>query len=37
VLAIVIFTALIVAFAGSAGAVRKAMHFDPALVLRGDA
>jgi putative ABC transport system permease protein len=37
VLAIVVFTALAVAFAGSTGAVRKAMHFDPALVLRGDA
>lgn len=37
VLAIVIFAALIVAFAGSTGAVRKAMRFDPAMVLRGDA
>lgn len=37
VLAVVIFTALIVTFAGSTGAVRKAMRFDPALVLRGDA
>lgn len=37
VLAIVIFAALIVAIAGSVGAVRKAIHFDPALVLRGDA
>ena len=37
VLAIVIFAALLVAFAGSTGAVRKALHFDPALVLRGDA
>jgi putative ABC transport system permease protein len=37
VLAIVIFAALMVAFAGSTGAVRKAMRFDPALVLRGDA
>jgi putative ABC transport system permease protein len=37
VLAVVIFTALIVTFAGSTGAVRKAMSFDPALVLRGDA
>ena len=37
VLAIVIFAALLVAFAGSTGAVRKAMRFDPALVLRGDA
>ena len=37
VLAIVIFGALAVAFAGSTGAIRKAMHFDPAVVLRGDA
>jgi putative ABC transport system permease protein len=37
VLAIVVFAALTVAFAGSTGAVRKAMRFDPALVLRGDA
>ncbi len=37
VLAIVVFAALAVAFAGSTGAVRKAMRFDPALVLRGDA
>src|SRR5215510_14527069 len=37
VLAVVIFAALLVAFAGSTGAVRKAMRFDPALVLRGDA
>jgi putative ABC transport system permease protein len=37
VLAIVVFAALIVTFAGSTGAVRKAMRFDPALVLRGDA
>ena len=37
VLAIVIFAALVVTFAGSSGAVRKAMRFDPALVLRGDA
>ncbi|HEY6252299.1 MAG TPA: ABC transporter permease [Candidatus Angelobacter sp.] len=37
VLAIVLFAALLVAFAGSTGAVRKAIHFDPALVLRGDA
>jgi hypothetical protein len=26
-----------VTFAGSTGAVRKAMRFDPAVVLRGDA
>ena len=37
VLPIVIFAALAVAFAGSTGAVRKAMRFDPAVVLRGDA
>jgi putative ABC transport system permease protein len=37
ILAVVIFAALIVTFAGSAGAVRKAMQFDPAVVLRGDA
>ncbi|HLJ25768.1 MAG TPA: ABC transporter permease [Candidatus Angelobacter sp.] len=37
VLAIVVFAALVVALAGSTGAVRKAMRFDPALVLRGDA
>lgn len=37
VLALVLVAALLVAFAGSTGAVRKAIHFDPALVLRGDA
>jgi putative ABC transport system permease protein len=37
VLAVVIFAALLVTFVGSAGAVRKAMLFDPAVVLRGDA
>jgi len=37
ILAIVIISALIVAFAGSTGAIRNAMHFDPAVVLRGDA
>ncbi len=37
VLAVVIFTALLVTFLGSASAVRKAMHFEPAVVLRGDA
>src|SRR5215467_11545804 len=37
ILAIVIFAALLVTFLGSAGAVRKAMKFDPAVVLRGDA
>ena len=35
VLAVVICTALAVTFLGSAGAVRRAMRFDPALVLRG--
>jgi putative ABC transport system permease protein len=37
VLAVVICAALLVTFLGSAGAVRKAMHFNPAVVLRGDA
>jgi len=37
VMAVVIGAALAVTFAGSAGAVRKAMRFDPAVVLRGDA
>ena len=37
VLAVVICAALLVTFIGSAGAVRKAMRFDPAVVLRGDA
>jgi ABC-type antimicrobial peptide transport system permease subunit len=37
VLAVVIFAAFLVTFLGSAGAVRKAMQFDPAVVLRGDA
>lgn len=37
ILVIVIFAALVVAIAGSTGAVRKAIQFDPALVLRGDA
>ncbi len=37
VLAVVIFAAFAVTFLGSAGAVRKAMQFDPAVVLRGDA
>jgi putative ABC transport system permease protein len=37
VLAVVIFCALLVTFLGSAGAVRKAIRFDPAVVLRGDA
>ncbi len=37
VLAVVIFAALLVTFVGSAGAVRKAMQFDPAVVLRGGA
>ncbi len=37
VLAVVIFAALLITFLGSAGAVRKALQFDPAVVLRGDA
>jgi putative ABC transport system permease protein len=37
VLALIILASLIVTFAGSAGPVRKAMRFDPAVVLRGDA
>ncbi|HLW53433.1 MAG TPA: ABC transporter permease [Candidatus Angelobacter sp.] len=37
ILAVVVCAALIVTFIGSAGAVRKAMSFDPAMVLRGDA
>ncbi|HEY6307460.1 MAG TPA: ABC transporter permease [Candidatus Angelobacter sp.] len=37
ILAVVICTALLVTFLGSAGAVRKAISFDPAVVLRGDA
>jgi len=37
VLAVVIIAAFVVTFVGSAGAVRKAMQFDPAVVLRGDA
>jgi len=37
VLALIILASLIVTFAGSAGPVRKAMRFDPAMVLRGDA
>jgi putative ABC transport system permease protein len=37
VLAVAIIAALLVTFIGSAGAVRKAMQFDPAVVLRGDA
>jgi putative ABC transport system permease protein len=37
ILAVVICAALLVTFLGSAGAVRKAMSFDPAVVLRGDA
>ncbi len=37
VLALIIVAALVVTFAGSTGAVRKAMRFDPAVVLRGDA
>jgi putative ABC transport system permease protein len=37
VLALILCAALAVTFVGSAGAVRKAMRFDPAVVLRGDA
>jgi putative ABC transport system permease protein len=37
VLAVVLCAAVLITFLGSAGAVRKAMHFDPAVVLRGDA
>ncbi|HET9285488.1 MAG TPA: ABC transporter permease [Candidatus Angelobacter sp.] len=37
VLAVVIFVAMLITALGSAGAVRKAMQFDPAVVLRGDA
>jgi putative ABC transport system permease protein len=37
VLAIVLFGALLITFVGSTGAIRKAMSFDPAVVLRGDA
>jgi putative ABC transport system permease protein len=37
VLAVVICAALLVTFLGSAGAVRRAIHFNPAVVLRGDA
>jgi putative ABC transport system permease protein len=37
VLPIIVSSALLVTFVGSAGAVRKAMQFDPAVVLRGDA
>ena len=37
VLAIVLIGALAITFLGSTGAIRKAMRFDPAVVLRGDA
>jgi putative ABC transport system permease protein len=37
VLAVVLCAAVLITFIGSAGAVRKAMRFDPAVVLRGDA
>ncbi len=37
VLALILCAALAVTFAGSAGAVRQAMRFDPAVVLRGNA
>lgn len=37
VMTLIILAALVVTFVGSIGAVRKAMRFDPAVVLRGDA
>jgi putative ABC transport system permease protein len=37
VLAVVLFAAVLLTFIGSVGAVRKAVQFDPAVVLRGDA
>jgi putative ABC transport system permease protein len=37
ILAVIISAAILVTFLGSAGAIRKAMSFDPAVVLRGDA
>jgi putative ABC transport system permease protein len=37
VLAVILCAAILVTFLGSVGAVRKAMQFDPAVVLRGDA
>jgi len=37
VLAVALIAALLLTFIASAGAVRKAMQFDPAVVLRGDA
>jgi putative ABC transport system permease protein len=37
VLAVVLVAAILITFIGSVGAVRKAMSFDPAVVLRGDA
>ncbi|HLK51975.1 MAG TPA: ABC transporter permease, partial [Candidatus Angelobacter sp.] len=37
VLAVVLCAAVLITFLGSVGAVRKAMSFDPAVVLRGDA
>jgi putative ABC transport system permease protein len=37
VLAVILCAAIIVTFLGSAGAVHKAMQFDPAVVLRGEA
>jgi putative ABC transport system permease protein len=37
ILAVTMVAAFVVTFAGSAGAVRKAMRFDPAVVLRGNA
>jgi len=34
---VALIAALLLTFIASAGAVRKAMQFDPAVVLRGDA
>jgi ABC-type antimicrobial peptide transport system permease subunit len=34
---IILTIAVLVTFAGSAFSIRKAMHFDPVYVLRGDA
>ena len=34
---IVLGLAIVVTFAGSAASIRKAMHFDPVIILRGDA
>jgi len=34
---VVLAVAVLVTFAGSAASIRRAMHFSPAIVLRGDA